>query len=433
MNEYDSDKISDLMASISFKKTEEPYNADCVIFNTCNIREKAAEKVYSDIGKLKKNFKGRVKPLFILVGCVAQAEGKEIFERSDFVDLIIGPQSYHLLPKKVLDFLKRKEKTVSTEFDQIIKFDTLDNIKPSRTSKVSEFVTVQEGCDKFCSFCVVPYTRGPEFSRSVKSIIAEVKKLSENGVKEIVLLGQNVSAYNSSEEKLNYELTDLINLISEIESISRIRFMTSHPIDISQELIDCFKYQKKLMPFLHLPIQSGSNKILKLMNRKHTKEFYLELIEKIKQANSKIEFSSDFIVGYPGEDEKDFDDTIKVIDKVEFINSYSFIYSQRPGTPAANKNQQDLDVLKERLIILQKKLFEIQLKKNNQMIGQTTQVLIENETKKKGIYFGRNPYFQAVFIDQETKPGQVINTKILSCNTNNLFSFFNEKEKVLAS
>jgi len=433
MNEYDSDKISDLMASIGFKKTEEPYNANCIIFNTCNIREKAAEKVYSDIGKLKKNFKGKVKPLFILVGCVAQAEGKEIFERSDFVDLVVGPQSYHLLPIKVLDFLKRKEKNISTEFDQIIKFDTLDNIKPSRTSKVSEFVTVQEGCDKFCSFCVVPYTRGPEFSRSVKSIIAEVNKLSENGVKEIVLLGQNVSAYSSYEEKLNYELTDLINLISEIESISRIRFMTSHPIDISQELIDCFKYQKKLMPFLHLPIQSGSNKILKLMNRKHTKEFYLELIEKIKQANSKIEFSSDFIVGYPGEDEKDFDDTIKVIDKVEFINSYSFIYSQRPGTPAANKNQQDLDVLKERLIILQKKLFEIQLKKNNQMIGQTTQVLIENETKKKGIYFGRNPYFQAVFIDQETKPGQVINTKILSCNTNNLFSFFNEKEKVLAS
>ena len=384
MNEYDSDKISDLMQSVNFVRSETPTDVDCVIFNTCHIREKATEKVYSDIGKIKKLNRFKKKPIFVLAGCVAQAQGEEIFKRTKDVDIVVGPQSYHRLPERVNIFFERKENFSDTNFELIEKFDTLDNLKTFRKSKISEFLTIQEGCDKFCSFCVVPYTRGAEFSRSFNSILNEAKKLADNGVKEITLLGQNVSAYRFIDGNKTYNLAKLIDEIAKINSIHRIRFTTSHPNDMDQELIDAFKYQEKLMPQLHLPIQSGSNKILKLMNRKHTREYYLDLINKFKEVNPEIEFSSDFIIGFPGEEEQDFNDTLDIINKVNFVNSYSFIYSQRPGTPAVERDQVLLNTCKERLSELQNLLADIQLKKNQQLIGKKIQILVENKTKKIG-------------------------------------------------
>jgi len=363
MNEYDSDKISDLMQSGNFVRSETPTDVDCVIFNTCHIREKATEKVYSDIGKIKKLNRSKKKPIFVLAGCVAQAQGEEIFKRTKDVDIVVGPQSYHRLAQQVQIFFERKESFSDTNFELVEKFDTLDNLKTFRKSKISEFLTIQEGCDKFCSFCVVPYTRGAEFSRSFNSILNETKKLAENGVKEITLLGQNVSAYKFVDGNKTYNLAKLIDEIAKINSIQRIRFTTSHPNDMDQELIDAFKYQKKLMPQLHLPIQSGSNKILKLMNRKHTREYYLDLISKFKEANPEMEFSSDFIIGFPGEEVQDFNDTLDIINKVIFFSSYSFIYSLRPGTPAVERDQVLLDTCKNRLLELQNLLADIQLKK----------------------------------------------------------------------
>ncbi len=418
MNEYDSNRISDLMASIEYKKVNEVESADCFIFNTCHIREKATQKVYSDIGKIKKIFKDKKqKPIFVLAGCVAQAESSMVFEKSDFVDIVVGPQAYHKLPSLIKNYNSNNNKILNTDLDVSNKFDSLENYK-NLTSKVSSFITIQEGCDKFCKFCVVPYTRGPEFSRDPEQIVNEISNLVNNGTREITLLGQNVSGYNNK----GINLAKLINQIATIKSLKRIRFTTSHPNDFDEELIGLFNYQEKLMPQLHLPVQSGSNKILNLMNRKHTREFYLELIDKFKNARNDIQFSSDFIIGYPGETDKDFEETLDLIDKVKFSNSFSFIYSQRPGTPAVDYIQISKEIAQNRLEILQNKLFDLQIKHNESKINKENKVLLENLTSKGDQFFGRNEYMQPVFVEgSEYVPGDEINVTIYSCNKNNLF------------
>ena len=418
MNEYDSNRIADLLQSIDLKRVDDEQLADYFIFNTCHIREKATQKVYSDIGKIKKIFRDkRSKPTFILAGCVAQAESSVVFEKSDFVDIVVGPQAYHKLPGIIQEHDQNREKICNTDLDVSEKFDTLNSYK-NNFSKVSSFVTIQEGCDKFCKFCVVPYTRGPEFSRSADTIIKEVQNLVDYGTREVVLLGQNVSAYQHED----FNLAKLIKQIATIAKLERIRFTTSHPNDFDEELINIFKYEPKLMPQLHLPVQSGSNKILELMNRKHTREFYLDLISKFKSARSDIEFSSDFIVGYPGETEEDFEQTISLVEEVQFSNSYSFIYSQRPGTPAVDLDQISKPVAQKRLEKLQQVLFDLQLKFNESKINTKTKVLLENMTSTANQFFGRNEYMQPVFINANNCIiGNVIDVSIHSYKRNNLF------------
>lgn len=340
-----------------------------------------------------------------------------VFEKSDFVDIVVGPQAYHKLPGIIQEHDQNREKICNTDLDVSEKFDTLNSYK-NNFSKVSSFVTIQEGCDKFCKFCVVPYTRGPEFSRSADTIIKEVQNLVDYGTREVVLLGQNVSAYQHED----FNLAKLIKQIATIAKLERIRFTTSHPNDFDEELINIFKSEPKLMPQLHLPVQSGSNKILELMNRKHTREFYLDLISKFKSARSDIEFSSDFIVGYPGETEEDFEQTISLVEEVQFSNSYSFIYSQRPGTPAVDLDQISKPVAQKRLEKLQQVLFDLQLKSNASKINQKTKVLIENMTSTANQFFGRNEYMQPVFINANNCIiGNVIDVSIHSYKRNNLF------------
>ena len=312
MNEYDSNRIYESVSKIGYEKTETFDEANCYIINTCHIRDKAKEKVYHEIGRVKKNFKLKEKPVVIVAGCVAQAENNEMIKREPYIDIVIGPQSYHKINNSILSHIKNKEKEEETDFDTISKFDYFDKIR-NNNSKVSSFLTIQEGCDKFCKFCVVPYTRGPEYSRSFHVILKEAKQLIENGSKEITLLGQNVNAYHYKEKNKIFRLSDLIMALEDINELKRIRYTTSHPSDMTDDLIKCYENSKKLVPFIHLPIQSGSNRVLKLMNRKHTVEDYLYVYEKLKKANSKIEFSSDFIIAYPGETEKDFDDTMKLV------------------------------------------------------------------------------------------------------------------------
>ena len=313
--------------------------------------------------ELKKISEILKKPLIIISGCVAQAESEEMLKREPYIDMVIGPQSYHKISDLILNFQRKKQKFNETEFDVVNKFDQLQKISNSQ-NKISSYLTIQEGCDKFCHFCVVPYTRGPEYSRPFDQIIAEAYTLVKNGAKEITLLGQNVNAYNYFDKNKNYKLSSLIQELNNIKNLKRIRFTTSHPKDMTNDLINCFKECKKLMPFLHLPIQSGSDKILKLMNRKHNVNYYLSIIKKLKKVNNDIKFSSDFIIGYPGETENDFEDTIMLIKKIGFVNSYSFIFSPRPGTPAMNKKLNDLMESKKRLKKLQSILKGFQLENN---------------------------------------------------------------------
>ena len=313
MNEYDSNRIYDLVSTAGFSKTNIKNEADCFVLNTCHIREKATEKVYHEIGRVRKVFKNLKKPLVIVSGCVAQAESQEMLEREPYIDMVIGPQSYHKIGDLILKYQRKKEKINATEFDVVKKFDELEKISNSQ-NKISSYLTIQEGCDKFCHFCVVPYTRGPEYSRPFEQIINEAHNLVGNGVKEIILLGQNVNAYNFLKNNKNYKLSSLIKELNNIKNLKRIRFTTSHPKDMTEDLISCYRDCKKLMPFLHLPVQSGSDKILNLMNRKHDKKYYLGIIEKLKSVNKDIKFSSDFIIGYPGESEKDYKDTVDLIE-----------------------------------------------------------------------------------------------------------------------
>ncbi|MDB0036304.1 tRNA (N6-isopentenyl adenosine(37)-C2)-methylthiotransferase MiaB [Pelagibacteraceae bacterium] len=418
MNEYDSNRIADLLSTIDYKRIEEVEKADCFIFNTCHIREKATQKVYSDIGKIKKILRDKQsKPLFVLAGCVAQAESSMVFEKSDFVDIVVGPQAYHKLPELIKNYQSNKTKSFNTNLDVSDKFDSLENYK-NISSKVSSFITIQEGCDKFCKFCVVPYTRGPEFSRCPDQIYNEVQGLVDGGTREIILLGQNVSGYKNKDTNLSR----LIDKVASIKKLERIRFTTSHPNDFNEDLINAFKYQDKLMPQLHLPVQSGSNRILESMNRKHTREFYLKLIDKFRDIKKDIEFSSDFIVGYPGETEKDFEDTLDLVDKVKFSNSYSFVYSQRPGTPAVDFDQIPKEVSANRLEKLQNKLFDLQRKFNDSKVNSKTKVLVENITKQGNQFFGRNEYMQPVFIEgNKCTPGQIEIIEVKSSNRHNLW------------
>jgi tRNA-2-methylthio-N6-dimethylallyladenosine synthase len=340
-----------------------------------------------------------------------------MLRREPYIDLVIGPQSYHKINDKISDYFEKKKKIEETEFDAITKFDYLSKIK-NNSGKVSSFLTIQEGCDKFCHFCVVPYTRGPEYSRPFNQILDEAKYLVDNGAKEIILLGQNVNAYN-------YEGNKLSNLILEIEKISRlerVRYTTSHPKDMTEDLIEVYKYSKKLMPLVHLPVQSGSNKILKLMNRKHTINEYLEIFDKLKNINSKIEFSSDFIIGYPGEDDQDFKDTCELIKRVEFINSYSFIFSPRPGTVAADLKLIDKKITMVRLEKVQNQLFKNQMIKNRSLENKILNVLVENLTEDKTQVFGRSEYMTSViFNGKKSDIGKIVPVKIKKSNRSTLF------------
>ena len=417
MNEYDSNRISDLFKANGYLESHDSQNVNCYILNTCHIREKATEKVYSDIGRLKKNYRNKTKPFVFITGCVAQAENKEMIRREPYIDAVIGPQSYQNIPN-ILSSLNNKTKKFNlTDFDVIEKFDSLNNIKNS-DNEISAFLTIQEGCDKFCKFCVVPYTRGAEYSRSIKEVILEAKQLVDNGAREITLLGQNVNAYNYENKKLSV----LINEISKINNLQRIRYSTSHPLDFSKDLIKIHKDNKKLMPLIHLPVQSGSNQILKAMNRKHTIEKYLDIIRELKEVRPDIKFSSDFIIGYPGETDNDFEKTLFIMNNVKFINSFSFIYSARPGTPAFNLEKVNQEIAKERLITFQKAAEKIKLDYRKSLINKTSQVLFENKMKTNNKYFGRDEFFNSVIVESnENLQGKIKSVKILNGNQNTLF------------
>ncbi len=417
MNEYDSNRILDLVKKIGYEKTEIYENADCYLINTCHIRDKSKEKVYHEIGRVKKKFRLKKKPLVIIAGCVAQAENQEMLEREPYIDFVIGPQSYHKINNTILNYEEQKKKIQEIEFDADSKFDYLSKIKNS-SSKVSSFLTIQEGCDKFCHFCVVPYTRGPEYSRPFNQILDEAKHLADSGSKEIILLGQNVNAYNND----GYRLSDLILGIEKLNEIKRIRYTTSHPKDMTEDLIEIYKSSKKLMPLVHLPVQSGSNKILKLMNRKHTVEEYLKIYDILKKINPKIKFSSDFIISYPGEDDQDFEFTCHLIDKIRFINSYSFLFSPRPGTPAENLNLIEKKISIKRLEKIQNLLFENQIQMNKSLENNVINVLVENLTDDKTKTFGRSEYMTPViFNGNKSDIGKVVQVRINKSNRTTLF------------
>ena len=417
MNEYDSNRILDLTKKINYTSTKNIKEADCYVLNTCHIREKATDKVYHEVGRVKKEFRYKKKPIILIVGCVAQAEGDILLQKEKYIDAVVGPQSYYKINRIILATENKNTKINSTEFEAIEKFDQLNLVKNS-DSKISSFLTIQEGCDKFCKFCVVPYTRGPEYSRSYLEIISEAKQLVDNGSQEIILLGQNVNAYNFK----NKRLSDLLYSLSEIRNLKRIRYTTSHPKDFTDDLIEAHGECKKLMPLLHLPVQSGSTKILKNMNRNHTTEEYLEIIEKLKEKKSSIKFSSDFIIAYPGETKDDFEKTISLMKQVEFINSYSFIFSARPGTPAANLKKIDEKIAKERLAIFKRFADEVKTKYRKKLVNSTVSVLFENNARDADKYFGRDEYFNSVIVNSnENLTGKIRNVKINQCNQNTLF------------
>ena len=417
MNEYDSNRIYDAVKKIGYSKTDNQKDANCYLLNTCHIRDKAKEKVYHEIGRVKEIFKLKKKPLMIVAGCSAQAENNEMLKREPYIDLVIGPQAYHKINDTILSYIKKEKKIEETDFDTITKFEYLSKIK-NDSKKISSFLTIQEGCDKFCHFCVVPYTRGPEYSRPFNQIISEVEQLVDNGVKEITLLGQNVNAYNSK----NYRLSNLILEIEKFSGIERIRYMTSHPRDMTNDLIEVYKHSKKLMPLVHLPVQSGSDKILNLMNRKHTIKEYLKIFDTLKKVNTNIQFSSDFIIGYPGENAQDFKDTFELIKKIKFINSYSYIFNPRPGTVAADLKIIDKTISLERLKKIQQQLFENQIQMNKSLENKTIDVLVENFTDDKTKVFGRSEHMISVIFDGKKEDiGKIVPVKIKYINKNTLF------------
>ena len=432
MNEYDSNRIYESVKKIGFKKTDDQKNADCFILNTCHIRDKAKEKVYHEIGRVKKIYRQRNKPIMVVAGCVAQAENQEMLKREPYIDIVIGPQSYHKINEVLKKFVPNVQKE-EIEFDTISKFEYFDKIK-NKGNKVSAFLTIQEGCDKFCHFCVVPFTRGPEYSRPLNKILYEAETLIKNGAKEITLLGQNVNAYSYFENSKEYRISNLLNELEKYSELKRIRYTTSHPRDMTDDLIDCYTNNKKLMPFVHLPIQSGSNKILKLMNRKHTVEEYLNIYERLKKINPRIEFSSDFIISYPSETNDDFNDTLNLVKKIKFINSYSFIFSPRPGTKAAELKLIDNEISKERLDEIQKYLFIYQKNKNKSFEGKLVEVLVENRMQNQLELFGRNKFNNSViFAGDKNNIGKIVKVKIESTNQNSLFGRIENKKSMKAA
>ena len=429
MNQYDTNRIFDLAKTIGYEKTITVKDSDCYILNTCHIREKATDKVYHDVGRIKKKFRNKKKPIFLVAGCVAQAEGDEMIKRESFIDGVIGPQSYHEIPEIIKKAETSNKKINFTEFEAIEKFDKLNLIK-NTDSKTSAFLTIQEGCDKFCHFCVVPYTRGPEHSRSLEEIILEAKQLENNGAKEITLLGQNVNAYFDK----NKRLSDLIYSLDKLNGIKRIRYTTSHPNDVTEDLIEAHRDFSKLMPLLHLPVQSGSSKILKMMNRKHNIEQYLRILEKLKDKKNKIKFSSDFIIGYPGEKDEDFNETITLMKKVKFINSYSYIFSARPGTPSAKLEIVDLNLAKKRLQSFQSLSDEIKSDYRKSLVNNNSIVLFENKLENKDMYFGRDEYLNSVIVNSKINlTGSIFKVKITDFNHSTLFGeVINDKRSFAA-
>ena len=421
MNEYDSEKITSLLLKDGYSNSDDINKADLIVFNTCNIREKAAQKVYSDIGRVTKKNNNKT---IALVGCVAQAENDEIFKKNKNVDIVLGPQSYHLLPKMIDAHNEYQKKQINTDFIINEKFDFIHEEKSPKG--VSSYITIQEGCDKFCAFCVVPFTRGPEYSRSVINIVEETKSLIDRGTREIILLGQNVNAYSySDEENMTYSISKLIDEISKLDGVKRIRYTTSHPNNMDQELMRLHGSNEKLMPFLHLPVQSGSDEILKNMNRKYSIDEYKKIIDGLKTYCPNIEISSDFIIGFPGETKKDFQETLALIDYVQFKQSYSFIYSERPGTKAANlEDNTSLEEKKERLESLQQKLQKIQLKFNTSFCNTNlTNVLIENQSQSNPeYYFGRSTFLQPVYVKAKNLAvGDIVPIGIETCNHKSLY------------
>jgi tRNA-2-methylthio-N6-dimethylallyladenosine synthase len=398
MNAYDSARMADLLAPLGYGAVEAPEDADMVILNTCHIREKAAEKVYSELGRLKALKRAKPGMLVAVAGCVAQAEGKEMIARAPVVDMLVGPQSYHRLPEMIARHARDAGHVLETDFPALEKFDALPEAVSG--NGVSAFLTVQEGCDKFCTFCVVPYTRGPEHSRQPERIIAEARALAARGAREIVLLGQNVNAYRGAgADGKSWNLARLIAAVAEIKDIYRIRYTTSHPRDMDDALIAAHGAIEKLMPFLHLPVQSGSDAVLAAMNRQHTAEDYLMLIERLRAARPDIAFSSDFIVGYPGESDADFEATMALAARVKFAQCFSFKYSPRPGTPAAGARKIVPEPVKnERLQALQALLLCQQDDANRAAIGRTMPVLFEKPARDKGQLVGRSPWLQPVHV-----------------------------------
>ena len=424
MNAYDSARMADLLAPLGYAPVEEPDAADMVILNTCHIREKAADKVYSELGKLRvlKEEKAQSggKMLIAVAGCVAQAEGAEIVRRQSAVDIVVGPQSYHRLPELIARISREKGHALDTDFPVEEKFDTLP--EEIATHGPTAFLTVQEGCDKFCTFCVVPYTRGAEYSRSVAQIEREARKLAGQGVREITLLGQNVNAFNGAgPDGEAWSLAKLIRKLASIEGVARIRYTTSHPRDMGEDLIEAHRDIEKLMPYLHLPVQSGSDRILDAMNRQHTRDDYLRLVERIRAARPDIALSSDFIVGFPGETDKDFADTMALVRAVGYASHFSFKYSPRPGTPAAAQRQIAEEIKAARLEELQALLFSQQRAFNKSCEGRTMDVLFEKKGRQAGQAIGRSPFLQPVHADNaDHLLGQIVPVRIESVFPNSL-------------
>ncbi|KEG15732.1 (Dimethylallyl)adenosine tRNA methylthiotransferase miaB [Bartonella bacilliformis Cond044] len=430
MNVYDSQRMNDSLSAQGYVTTQTPNDADLILVNTCHIREKAAEKLYSDLGRLRMMRQKRTseKPLMIgVTGCVAQAEGDEILRRSPTVDLVVGPQMYHRLPE-LLQQAQQGKKIVETNYAVEDKFNHLPphNKRAVQKRGVSAFLTVQEGCDKFCTFCVVPYTRGAEISRSVEQITDEARQLIEADVKEITLLGQNVNGWHGrSADGKTWRLGDLLYHLAKLDGLKRLRYTTSHPRDMDESLIAAHRNLDILMPYLHLPVQSGSDRILKAMNRQHKAIDYLNLIEKIRTARPDIAFSGDFIVGFPGETDDDFEETIKLIEQVGYSSAYSFKYSPRPGTLGATmKNQVDEKVKNDRLQRLQALLLDQQHRFLRSKIGQTTDVLIEKDGRHPGQIVGRSPWLLPVVVDTQAPIGTVMAIQITNASSN---SFVGEK------
>ncbi len=425
MNVYDSERIKDTLSEIGYAETDRMEKADLILLNTCHIREKAAEKVYSELGRVKQAKNARKRQgkdtLVTVAGCVAQAEGREIMRRAPVVDVVIGPQSYHRLPALLHTARHKNCQVLDTEFPAEDKFQHLPH--GSRPVSSTAFVTVQEGCDKFCTFCVVPYTRGNEFSRPVAEIATEVRSLTDRGVKEVTLLGQNVNAYHGEgPDGRDWSLARLIDHLSDIEQLARIRYTTSHPRDMTPDLIAAHRDNPKLMPYLHLPFQAGADRILAAMNRKHTSKDYLEIIDKIRTARPDIALSTDIIVGFPGETEAEFNATLDVVREVNFAQAYSFKYSPRPGTPAATLDEQVPEPVKtERLNRLQSLLRAQQQTFNKATIGRTLPVLLEKPGRREGQLVGRSPYLQAVHLEASPQQlGQIVEVKITAATANSL-------------
>lgn len=436
MNVYDSTRMSDALARDGYEPTENMEEADLVLLNTCHIREKAAEKVYSALGRLRdmkqeRNREGR-EFMIGVAGCVAQAEGEEILRRAPAVDVVIGPQTYHRLPE-ALRKAKEGQRIVDTEYALEDKFEHLPiaESKKIRSRGVTSFLTVQEGCDKFCTFCVVPYTRGSEVSRPVSQIVEEAQKLVEGGVREITLLGQNVNAWHGvGANGQEWTLGDLLYRLAEIPGLARLRYTTSHPRDMDDRLIEAHRDLRALMPYLHLPVQAGSDRILKAMNRRHMAAEYLTLVERIRTARADIALSGDFIVGFPGETDQDFEDTLRLVEEVRYAQAFSFKYSTRPGTPGAElKDQVPEEIKAERLQRLQALLLKQQQEFAESCVGKTIELLLEKPGRMPGQLIGRSPWLQSVNVDaKELQIGDIINVRITGTGTNSLFAEIAEAE-----